>query len=109
MVSKSYYAVLTAMRAMLSVKGLDSQRHEGVITLFHKHFVKQGIFPPTFNAVIAQLKKRREEADYGDFVTMTRQMAEVELSHAEKFLIAAKEVLSRLISGEGEQTNESNY
>lgn len=62
-VSKSYYSILTAMRAMLSVKGFDSQRHEGVITLFHKHFVKEGSFPNTFNVIITQLKKRREDAD----------------------------------------------
>ena len=39
-VSRSYYAIFTAARALLVTKGLDSSKHSGVIALFNQHFVK---------------------------------------------------------------------
>ncbi len=42
-VSRSYYAILTAARALLATKRLDSQKHYGVISLFNQHFVKTSI------------------------------------------------------------------
>ena len=41
-VSRSYYAIFTAARALLATKRLDSSKHSGVIALFNQHFVKSG-------------------------------------------------------------------
>ena len=38
-VSRSYYAIFTAARALLATKRLDSSKHSGVIALFNQHFV----------------------------------------------------------------------
>ena len=98
-VAKSYYAILSAMRALLSLLHLDSQRHEDVITLFHKNFVKEEIFPRKFSKTIAKLKKLREEADYGDYVTISKEIAEKEIANSEDFLKAADSVLAKLLAG----------
>jgi len=42
-VSRSYYAIFTAARALLATKKLDSAKHSGVISLFNQHFVKNGL------------------------------------------------------------------
>ncbi|MFN3466456.1 MAG: HEPN domain-containing protein [Candidatus Brocadiales bacterium] len=42
-VTRSYYAMFTAARALLATKGLDSAKHSGVISLFNQHFVKTGV------------------------------------------------------------------
>lgn len=42
-VSRSYYAIFTAARALLAIKKLDSAKHSGVISLFNQHFVKNGL------------------------------------------------------------------
>lgn len=42
-VSRFYYAVFHAMRAVLSTKSLDTPKHSGVISLFNKEFVKPGL------------------------------------------------------------------
>lgn len=35
-VAKSYYAIFTAMQALLPIKELDSKKHSGVIALINK-------------------------------------------------------------------------
>ena len=42
-VSRSYYAIFTAARALLATRKLDSSKHSGVIALFNQHFVKNGL------------------------------------------------------------------
>ena len=54
-VSRSYYAIFTAARALLATKRLDSSKHSGVIALFNQHFVKR---------------------DYGDFYIVSVNEAE---------------------------------
>ncbi len=97
-VAKSYYCILTSMRALLAMKGLDARTHEGVINLFHKHFVREKTFPDTFNKIIIDLKDLREDADYGDFTEISENAAKQALKDAEEFFVVAKKALDQLIS-----------
>ena len=97
-VSQSYYSILNAMRALLALKHVESHRHSGVITLFHKHYISTNLFPKEFNKVIRNMKLIREEADYGDFVEITKKMAEDEIAKAERFFRAAEVVFTELLS-----------
>jgi uncharacterized protein (UPF0332 family) len=97
-VSKSYYSILTAMRALNALHHRDSHRHEGVITLFHELFVKPRVFPKDFNRTIRKLKGLREDADYGDFVEVSKEQAEGAIEEAEKFLKRADEVLVNMLT-----------
>ncbi len=97
-ITKSYYAILTAMRALLALHHIDSKRHEGVITLFHKHFIKQNLIPKEFSKTITRTKKLREEADYGDYVEVTKDEAFEEMKHTEKFLKKAEKLLIKLLA-----------
>jgi uncharacterized protein (UPF0332 family) len=36
-VSRSYYAIFTAARALLATRQLDSSKHSGVISFFNQH------------------------------------------------------------------------
>ena len=100
-VSQSYYCILSAMRALLALQHVDSHRQEGVITLFHKHYVRANLFPKDFNKVIKKTKEHREEADYGDFAQITKEMAESEIASAERFLRIAEEVFAKILAGKG--------
>ncbi|MBI4810395.1 MAG: HEPN domain-containing protein [Ignavibacteriales bacterium] len=97
-VTKSYYAILTAMRALLALFHIDSKRHEGVITLFHKYFVKENLVSKEFNKLIIRMKRMREDADYGDYVEVTKEEATKEIQQAEKFLKKIEEVLIKLLA-----------
>jgi uncharacterized protein (UPF0332 family) len=43
--SRIYYGAFYSVVALLTTKGLKSARHSGVMALFHREFVKPGIFP----------------------------------------------------------------
>jgi uncharacterized protein (UPF0332 family) len=51
-VNRFYYAAFYAARSLLALRELDSSRHSGVISLFQKHFVKEGTesISPLFGA-----------------------------------------------------------
>ena len=93
-VSRSYYCILTTMRALLALHHQDSQRHEGVITLFNKYFIQPKLFPRDINKIIHKMKSLREDADYGDFIEITGEIAEKEIRKAEVFMKNAEEIFS---------------
>ena len=45
------------------------------------------------------MKKLREDADYGDYVTISKEIAEKEIANSEDFLKAADSVLAKLLAG----------
>ena len=43
-IGRSYYAIFSAIRAVLAVKQVDFSKHAGVIAYFQKEFIKTKIF-----------------------------------------------------------------
>jgi uncharacterized protein (UPF0332 family) len=70
-VSKLYYSLLYAIRALLLTEGLEPKSHEGALRLFGLHFVKSGVFAPKNSHIFSKLMKYREEADYNPSSTFT--------------------------------------
>lgn len=97
-VSKSYYYILTAMRALIALHHQEARTHEGVITLFQKLFVQPKLFPKEFNRAIKTLRSLRQDADYGDFIEISREQAAQGLRHAAEFLKRAEEVMVRMLT-----------
>jgi uncharacterized protein (UPF0332 family) len=95
--SKSYYAIPTSIRALLAALHLDSKRQEGAIALFHQHLVNQDLFPRRFNRTISKLKRLREDIDYGDFASVSKEEAQQEIDNADDFVRTADEVLTKLL------------
>ncbi len=52
-INRSYYAMFTAARALLALKGLDSSKHSGVIALFNQHIVKVDLFSREFSSLVS--------------------------------------------------------
>jgi len=92
-VSRSYYAMFSAARALLATKSVDSAKHSGVIALFHQCFVKTGIISKEYGKLLAKAKNVREESDYGDFVVVSREEAEIQLQQARAFITEVENVL----------------
>lgn len=97
-VNRSYYAMFTAARALLAVKEMDSSKHSGVIALFNQHIVKAGLFPKEINKFLARAKGLREDADYGDFVEMSKEDAQTQLNRAKKFVKEAERVFKKMLT-----------
>lgn len=43
-IGRSYYAIFTAVRAVLAKDKIDFSKHSGVIAYFQKEYIKSGIF-----------------------------------------------------------------
>jgi len=97
-VNRSYYAMFTSARALLVLKEKDSSKHSGVIALFNQYIIKPGIFPKEYSKFLREAKRIREDADYGDFVEITEEDAEIQLKNAKKFTEEAKRTMQRMIT-----------
>lgn len=94
---RSYYAIFTAARSLLALKGLDSKSHSGVIAFFNVHFVKSGLLPKETYKIIAGAKADRERADYEDYVEFSHDEADGQLKNAMEFVVNVEKLIKELI------------
>lgn len=92
-VSKSYYALFFAAKALLLTKNLDPKRHSGVISFFSQYFVKTGELEKELAAILKFAQKERISADYDEFYSASVEEAKIQLENAERFLQRVKEIL----------------
>ena len=96
-VSRFYYAALHAARALLALRGLDSARHSGVISLFQIHFVKTQIIPADVARGFPRAFEKRLNTDYADFSEVSPAEAERVRSDISTFVDACARALDRLL------------
>lgn len=91
--NRSYYAVFSAMRAVLALDGIDSKKHSGIIAEFRKNYLKTEILPKTLSPMIDALVEIRQGSDYDDFYVVSKdevceqlENAKIFVSEVEKFL-----------------------
>jgi uncharacterized protein (UPF0332 family) len=101
-ISRSYYAIFQAARALLATEQLDSRKHSGVIALFNRYFVKTAKVDKQLGVVLKDARRSREMADYSDVAEFAREDAEGQLQDAEMFV----EAVTNLVEEKGE--SESN-
>ncbi len=92
--SRSYYAIFTAARALLALKQLDSKKHSGVISLFNRHYVKTGIVDRTIGKELNKARLRRESSDYAEFYLVDKKEAVNQFETAKRFIDAVENILS---------------
>ncbi|MCM1193687.1 MAG: HEPN domain-containing protein [Butyrivibrio sp.] len=93
-VGRSYYAIFSALRAVLATREVDFSKHSGVIAYFQKEFIKTGIFDVKFSRYIQQAFQIRNSCDYDDFFIASRQDAEEQYMRADELLRAVREYLA---------------
>ena len=92
-INRSYYAMLTAVRALLAIEGQDFSKHAGVISYFQKEFIKTGKFDKKYSKYISQAFQIRNNVDYADFFLVSEQDAKEQLDHAIEFVNAIADYL----------------
>ena len=75
-ISRSYYAIFTAIRAVLAKDKVDFARHSGVITYFQKEYIKTGIFEKKYSKYLQSAFQIRNDCDYDDFYIAAKIDAE---------------------------------
>jgi uncharacterized protein (UPF0332 family) len=74
-INRSYYAALSAVRAILILEGANPETHEGVVTMLSLRFIKPGLLPVDIVKSFKVLLSRRSDVDYGDFDTISQSDA----------------------------------
>ncbi len=93
--TRLYYAVFHAARALLFSEGLEPKTHEGVQHLLNLHFVRGGRLEPKWNRIYSRLQKYREEADYGSAIVFDREGLDEESTAATEFCSRIRVLLGR--------------
>lgn len=84
--TRAYFAVFHAARALLYAAGFEPRTHGGVHHLFNLHFVKTARFEPGASLLLARLQKYREQADYSRAFVVDARSAREELGAARAFV-----------------------
>lgn len=99
-VSRSYYAIFQAARALLATAQLESRKHSGVIALFNQHFVKTGKVDKQLGVILKDARRYRELADYSDLAEFVREDADDQLRDADAFVQVIENLLGEGSKGE---------
>lgn len=80
-----YYAIFTAVRAVLANDKVDFSKHSGVIAYFQKEYIKTGIFDVKYSKYLQNAFQIRNSCDYDDFFIASKQDAEEQYNRASEF------------------------
>lgn len=64
LINRIYYALFYMVEALLLTKGLSSNKHKGIMSLFHKEFVNRGIIEVRFGQFYTLIFNQRLQGDY---------------------------------------------
>ncbi len=92
-IGRSYYAMFTAVRALLAVDGQDFSKHAGVIAYFQKEYIKSGKIEKKYSKYISQAFQIRNNTDYADFFIVSMQDAQEQYERAKEFFEMIKAYL----------------
>ncbi len=84
-IGRSYYAIFTAVRAVLAYDKVDFSKHSGVISYFQKEYIKTGKFDVKYSKYLQSAFQIRNSCDYDDFFIASKQDAEEQYSRAVEF------------------------
>ena len=97
-VNRDYYAVLLATRALLILRGIDPETHEGAKTMLSKEFIKTGLLPKNVGETFRLIQARRVDADYGDYIEIDSSEATDSLKRAKEFVREIKKIQKKLVA-----------
>ena len=95
-IGRSYYAIFTAVRAILAKDKVDFSKHAGVIAYFQKEYIKTGIFDKQYSKYLQTAFQIRNNCDYDDFFIASKQDAQEQYDRAEKMLKVVLEYICEL-------------
>jgi len=92
-VGRSYYAIFSAIRAVLAIRQVDFSKHSGVIAYFQKEFIKTEVFDKKYSKYLQQAFQIRNSCDYDDFFIVSKQDAEEQYERAIEIVTSIEEYI----------------
>ncbi len=99
-ISRSYYAMFTAVRAILALDGVDFKKHAGVISYFQREYVKSKIFDKEYSKYLSQAFQIRNNTDYADFFIISQDEAKEQYYKAVEFCKQVKKYLRERVKNQ---------
>lgn len=84
-IGRAYYAMFTAVRAILAMDEQDFSKHAGVISYFQKNYIKAGIFAVRYSKYLSEAFQIRNNTDYADFFIVSAKDANEQYEKATEF------------------------
>ena len=81
-IGRSYYAVFSAVRAVLAINEVDFSKHSGVIAYFQREYIKTGKIDKKYSKYLQNAFQIRNNCDYDDFYIVSKQDAEEQYNRA---------------------------
>jgi uncharacterized protein (UPF0332 family) len=85
-VSRAYYSIFYAAKALLLREGQDPSSHKGVDTLFHKFCLTHNRPSADFARMLSLMRQARLNADYREKARITQEDAREAIAMAKSFL-----------------------
>ena len=92
-IGRSYYAIFSAVRAVLAENKVDFSKHAGVIAYFQKEYIKTNIFDVKYSKILQNAFQIRNICDYDDFYLATKSSAEEQYVNAQEMIEAIEKYL----------------
>ena len=92
-ISRSYYAMFYAAKALLLLDGIDVSKHSAVTAAFGREYVKTGEIDPRYHRMLLDGFEWRQKSDYDVYWLATRGAAEKCHQDAEAFMAQVEKSL----------------
>jgi len=93
-IGRSYYAIFSAVRAVLATDAVDFSKHAGVIAYFQKEYIKNGTFDKKYSKYLQNAFQIRNNCDYDDFYIVSAEDARIQYENAAEMLDVIQRYLS---------------
>ena len=90
--NRAFYAMEKTMKALLAIKEIDADSHNGCLRQFNVHYIKErvGGFEPGDYKRIANAQRIRNVSDYDDFYIADKTECQQQVEMATEFLNKAR-------------------
>jgi uncharacterized protein (UPF0332 family) len=89
-ISRSYYAMFYAAKALLLLNGIDVSKHSAVAAAFGREYAKTGKIDPRHHRMLLDGFEWRQKSDYDVYWLATKERAEKCRQDAEAFVAQAE-------------------
>ncbi|MBQ6444249.1 MAG: HEPN domain-containing protein [Methanosphaera sp.] len=93
-IALSYYAMFTVGKALLLLKGVQINKHKGLVNKLGSYYVKEGEFNPEIAKKFSRAKTLRENASYAMIDDFDKNTAQEMLELTEDFFNESKKYIN---------------
>lgn len=92
-VSRAYYAMFHAARALLNQKGVTAKTHKGTQQMFDLHIIKNNVLSRKYGELFRKAFNQRQKSDYEVYTKFNKNEAEETINNSEDFVKTIEKLL----------------